>query len=90
MVSNCQSLLAGADVEGAHQTLGVVVRLDRRALAHRRADDDDVAGDDRRRVDADLAGFEIDLRAAALHDARLQIDDALGRRTSRSARRSSR
>ena len=49
------------DVPRAHETLGVVVGLDRQPFAERRADDDDVLGDGRRRVQADLAGLEIDL-----------------------------
>ena len=52
--------LAGPHVEGANEPLGVVVRRDRLALAERRADDHDVLGDGRRRVDADFAGLEID------------------------------
>ena len=41
-------LFAGPHVESAHQTLGVVVGLDRRALLHSRTDDDDVLDHDRR------------------------------------------
>ena len=63
-------LLAGPHVEGAHQALGVVVRRDGRAFAERDADDHDVSGDDRRRVNADLAGLEIDLLVVAVDDAR--------------------
>ena len=69
--------LAGADVEPAHQPLGVVVRADGRTFAERRADDDDVLGDRGRGMPADLAGLQIDLLARAEHDAALQIDDAI-------------
>ena len=47
------------------------------SLPERGADDHDVAGDRRRRVQADLAGLEIDLLLVAVHDADLQIDDAV-------------
>ena len=63
--------LAGPHVEGAHQPLGVVVRVDGHAFLERRADDDDVLHDGRRRVQADLAGLQIDLLADAVHHARL-------------------
>ena len=70
--------LAGADVPRAHQALGVVVRLHRQAFAERRADDDHVLGDGRRRVEADLAGLQIDLLALADDGADLHVDDAVG------------
>ena len=69
--------LAGLDVEGARETLGVVVGLDGHALLHRRADEDRVPDDGGRGVQPDLAGLEIDLLAVALHDADLQIHDAV-------------
>ena len=68
--------LAGLHVERAHEPLRVVVRGDRCALAHRRADDHDVLHDGGRRVHADLAGFQIDLLALAFDGAELQIEDA--------------
>src|SRR5439155_26059554 len=70
-------LLAGPDVERAHQALGVVVAGDCRALLHGGADDHHVADHRRRGVDADLAGLEIDLLLGATHDADLEIDDAI-------------
>jgi hypothetical protein len=69
--------LAGAHVERAHESLGVVVRADGRALAERGADDDDVLRDGGRRVPADFSGLEIDLLPGAEDDALLQIDDAV-------------
>ncbi len=68
--------LAGLHVEGAHQPLGVVVRRDRHAFLERRADQHDVADDGRRRVQADLAGLQLDLLALAGDRAFLQIDHA--------------
>src|SRR5262249_43269955 len=69
-------LLAGLHVERAHEPFAVVVRRDRRALAHRRADNDDVLDHGGGGVDTDLAGLEIDRLALALHDTELQIEDA--------------
>jgi hypothetical protein len=43
-------LLARADVEGAHETFGVVVRDDLRAFFERRANQHDIFGDRRRGV----------------------------------------
>src|SRR5262249_4943903 len=63
--------LAGPHVEGAHEPLRVVVRGDRRALAHRRADDHDILGDRRRRVDADFTRLEVNLLALTLDGANL-------------------
>src|SRR5262249_19756648 len=69
--------LAGLRVPRAHQALGVVVRLHRQAFAERRADDDRVLGDRRRRVEADLAGLQIDLLTLADERADLHVDDAV-------------
>ncbi len=71
-------LLAGPDVERAHQALGVVVAGDGRALLHGGADDHHVAHHRRRGMDADLAGLEIDRLLGAAHDADFQINDAVG------------
>ena len=69
--------LAGPDVEGANQALGVVVRHDRHAFLERRADDHDVLHHQRRRVQAGLAGFQIDLLAGAGNHADLQVHHAV-------------
>ena len=68
--------LAALHVERAHEAFRVVVRLDRHPLFERGADDDDVLDDGGRRVEADLAGLQIDLLSLAEHGALLQIDDA--------------
>ena len=70
--------LACLDVERAHQTLGVVVRGDGGALAHRGPDDHGVFHHDRCRVNADLTGLQIDRLGPPFHDAGLQVDDAVG------------
>src|SRR5438067_1242921 len=70
-------LFAAAHVEGAHEPLGVVVRLDCAAFPERGADNRDIAGDRGRRVDADLPGLEIDLLLVAVNGADLQIDEAI-------------
>ena len=69
-------LLARAHVVRPHRALRVVVRRDRHAFSERRSDEHDVAGDDGRRVDADLAGLEVDLLVSPFDDTGLQIDDA--------------
>ncbi len=53
--------LAGADVERADVALVVPVRLGREPLAERGADEHDVLGHDRGRLQADLAREEIDV-----------------------------
>ena len=73
-------LLAGAHVEGAHQALDVRAVEIAEAFEHRRADDDHVVDDGRRRVQADFALLEVDLHLLAVladHHADLEIDDAL-------------
>src|SRR6185295_18221914 len=67
---------SGPHVERTHNPFGVVVRDDRHPLFHRRADDDGVFHDERRRVHADLAGLEIDLLSRADDRALFQIDNA--------------
>ena len=69
--------LAALRVPRAHQPLGVVVGLHRQPFAERRADDDRVLGDRRRRVEPDLAALEIDLLSLADHGADLHVDDAV-------------
>ena len=56
--------------------LGVVVGLDGHALLERRADEDHVLDDGRRRMQPDLAGLEVDLLALAEDGALLHVDDA--------------
>jgi hypothetical protein len=68
--------LAGAHVERPHQALGVVVGRDGRAFTHRGADDHHVLDDGRGRVDADLAGLEVDLLALGPDHPHFQIEDA--------------
>src|SRR5436190_13741524 len=51
----------GPRVERTNKALGVVVRDDRRTLAHRGADDDEIARDARRRVHANFTALEVDL-----------------------------
>src|SRR5207253_609309 len=68
--------LARAHIKSAHQTLGVVVRGDGRPFAHGRTDNGNVADDRGSGVDADLAGFEVDLLVLALHNSDFQIDNA--------------
>ncbi len=53
------------------------MRRHRRALAHRRTNDDRVLHDGRRRVDADLAGLQIDLLPLADDGADFEIDHAV-------------
>ena len=65
--------LAGAHVEAADVALDVGLAGRHAAGLVRGADDDDVAGDDRRRVQSDLAGDRIDRLIVVL----LQIDDAV-------------
>src|SRR6185436_17888241 len=69
--------LAGADVEGANEPLGVVVGADGGAFAERRSDDDHILRDRRRRVPTDFAGFEIDLLAGAEYGALLQVHNPI-------------
>src|SRR5260221_3871361 len=70
-------LFTGARVERADQTLGVRAVAVPEALGHRRPDDDHVADDGRRGVQADLAAIEIDLLALADDDALLEVQDAV-------------
>ena len=67
---------AALHVEGTDQALGVVVGPDRHAFLERRADDDDVLDDSRGRMEADLAGLQIDLLSLPEHRALLHVDDA--------------
>src|SRR5262249_1540326 len=69
--------LAAPHVPRAHEALGVVVGLDGQAFAERRADEHHVPGDGRRRVQADLAGLEVDLLALADDGADFHVDDAV-------------
>src|SRR5262249_46344549 len=69
-------LLPGPDVKGANQTLGVVVSRNGSSLSEGRTNDDDITGDGRRRVNANLARFEIDLLFGAVHRTDLQVDEA--------------
>src|SRR4029079_8250852 len=69
--------LAGARVEGAGQPLAVVAGPDGHSFLHRRTDEDGVADDGRRGVEADLPGLQIDRLAVAVDDADLEIDDAV-------------
>ena len=66
--------LAGAHIEGANIALGVVVIDRREAFAEGGADDDGVARNGGRRMDAGLAGFKVlDLLIPVL----LEVDDAV-------------
>ena len=65
--------LAGADVVAAHHALRVAHRPRRRARPVGGADDDDVADDERRGVEPELGGVEIDV----LIGFELQIDGAV-------------
>src|SRR6476620_10011400 len=67
----------GSHIEGAYQSLRVVVCDGGLALLHGRADDHGVFNHDGGRMDADLSGFQIDLLPRAVHYAYLQIDDAV-------------
>ena len=72
-------LFASPHVERAHEPFRVVVRRDRGPLTERRSDNDDVAGDGGRRVNADLPRGEIDLLVHALDHADFQVEHALVR-----------
>jgi hypothetical protein len=64
--------LAGLHVESAHVPPGIVHCPRRSAEAMRGADDDHVAGNERRRVQADIRGGEIQILVVV----ELQVDDA--------------
>ena len=66
--------LAGARVEPADVPLDVLQGPRRAARQMRGADQNRVAGDDRRGVQADLAGHQVDVLVHAL----FQVDDAVG------------
>ena len=53
------------------------MRLDGQPLLERRADEYDVLDDRRRRVQADLAGLQVDLLALAVDDAFPHVDHAV-------------
>ena len=65
--------LAGADIESADKALHISFSRWRAAFHVRGPDDDDVLGDDLRRMQADLAGDQVDL-LVVVH---LQVDYAL-------------
>src|SRR6185503_15342278 len=69
---------AALRVPRAHEAFRVVVALHGQPFAERRADDDDVPGDRRRRVQADFSALEIDLLTLADQRAELHVDDAVG------------
>ena len=71
-------LLAGLHVERADQALGVRAVPVADPFEHRRADDDRVVHDRRRRVQTDFALLEIELLVLADDDADLQVDDTAG------------
>src|SRR5262245_60044084 len=70
-------LFAGADVERPNETFGIGAVQIAEALEHGRADDDDVADDGRRRVQANFTALQIDLLVATDDDALLQVEDAV-------------
>src|SRR5439155_24151327 len=70
-------LLPRAYVERADEPFRVVVRLDGSSLPERGPDDRDVSRNRRRRMDANLAGLEINLLVGAVNSAYLQIDEAV-------------
>ena len=82
MVLNVHSSLPVRTSNARTRPLVLLWVADRRAFAERRADDDHVLDDGRRRVHADLAGLEIDRLAVAVDGADLQVDDAVRCRTS--------
>ena len=67
--------LAGTDIEAANEALDVGLALRCAAFAMRGANHDHVLGDDRRGMQADLRGREVE---AFLIEAGLQVDDAVG------------
>ena len=77
IVLNVHSSLPVRTSKARTRPLVLLCVLDGHAFLERRADDDDVVDDGRRRVQADLAGLEIDLLAVADDRADLQIDDAV-------------
>src|SRR5215471_3791560 len=68
-------LFAGPDIEGAHQTLRVVMRRYGGSLPHRGADDNHVLDHGRRRMKADFTSGEIDLLVNSLHHPNLEVYD---------------
>ena len=81
-------LLARARIEGPDGALGVRAVDVAQALEHRRADDDDVADDERRGMQANLTLLQVDLLVLADDDALLEVDDAVLAEARRPAGRS--